>query len=89
MAKSKSRKSVAARSVSDLVEWSDHNDNGDYLSQMPEVDFDADLKRQKHLVSLDPELSAKVTRIAKAKKTSSESLINSWVREKISEPKIV
>jgi hypothetical protein len=89
MAKSKSRKSVAARSVSDLVEWFDHNDSGDYLSQMPEVDFDVDLKRRKHLVSLDPELSAKVTRIAKAKKTSSESLINSWVREKISEPKIV
>jgi len=54
---------------------------------MPEVDFEVDIKRRKHLVSLDPELSAKVTRIAKAKKTSSETLINSWVREKISEPR--
>lgn len=89
MAKSKSRKSVAARSVSDLVEWFDRNDSGDYLSQMPEVNFDVDIKRRKHLVSLDPDLSAKVTRIAKAKKTSSESLINSWVREKISEPRRV
>ena len=87
MAKSKSRKSVAARSVSSLVEWFDQNDTGDYLRQMPEVDFEVDIKRRKHLVSLDPELSAKVTRIAKAKKTSSETLINSWVREKISEPR--
>jgi len=89
MAKSKSRKIVAGDSVKDLVEWFDHNDSGDYLKQMPEVDFDVDIKRRKHLVSLDPELSAKVTRIAKAKKTSSETLINSWVREKISEPKSV
>lgn len=89
MAKSKSRKIVAGRSVNDLVEWFDHNDSGDYLRQMPVVDFDVDIKRRKHLVSLDPELSAKVTRIAKAKKTSSETLNNSWVREKISEPKSV
>ena len=87
MAKSKSRKTVAARSVSDLVEWFDQNDLGDYLRQMPEVDFEVDIKRRKHLVSLDPELSAKVTRIAKSKKTSSETLINSWVKEKLSEPR--
>jgi hypothetical protein len=85
MAKSKSRESVTARSLSDLVEWFDGNDTGDYLKQMPEVNFDVDIKRRKHLVSLDPELSAKVTTMAKAKKTSSESLINSWVREKVSE----
>lgn len=87
MAKSKSGKSVAGRSVGDLIEWFDRNDTGDYLKQMPEVDFDVDIKRRKHLVSLDPDLSAKVTRIARAKKTSSESLINSWVREKTSEPR--
>jgi hypothetical protein len=88
MAKSKPRKSVPARSVTDLVEWFDQNDIGDYLSEMSEASFDVDIKRRKHLVLLDPELSVKVTRIAKAKKTSSETLINSWVREKISEPKI-
>jgi hypothetical protein len=88
MARSKALKEVAARSTNELVEWFDRNDIGDSLNEMPEADFDVDIKRRKHLVSLDPELSAKVTRIAKAKKTSSETLINSWVREKISEPKI-
>jgi hypothetical protein len=87
MAKSKSRKNVTGRSINDLIEWFDRNDIGDYLKQMPEANFDVDIKRRKHLVSLDPDLAARVTRIAKAKKTSSESLINSWVREKISEPK--
>ena len=87
MAKSKSGKSVADSSVSDLIEWFDCNDIGDYLKQMPEVNFDVDIKRRKHLVSLDPDLSAKVTRIAKEKKTSSESLINSWVTEKTSAPR--
>lgn len=88
MAKSKPRKRATARSLTDLVEWFDQNDIGDYLSQMPETSFDVDIKRRKHLVLLVPELSAKVTELAKAKKTSSETLINSWVREKISEPKI-
>ncbi|MDX6501088.1 MAG: hypothetical protein QOG23_4348 [Blastocatellia bacterium] len=88
MAKSKPRKRATARSLTDLLEWFDQNDIGDYLSQMPETSFDVDIKRRKHLVLLDRELSAKVTELAKAKKTSSETLINSWVREKISEPKI-
>jgi hypothetical protein len=51
MAKSKSRESVTAHSLSDLVEWFDGNDTGDYLKQMPEVNFDVDIKRRKHLVS--------------------------------------
>lgn len=84
MVKNKSRKSAAVR---DLIEWFERDDLGDYLKQMPEVNFDVDIKRRRHLIRLDPELSAKVTSIAKAKNTSSESLINSWVREKISEPK--
>jgi hypothetical protein len=87
MAKSKSQTGVTARSLSDLIKWFDRNDTGEYLKEMPEVYFDVDIKRRRHFVSLDPELSAKVTRIAKAKKTSSESLINSWVRGKISERK--
>ena len=87
MAKNKFRKANAAPSVGKLVEWFDEHDTGDYLAQMPEVDFEINIKRRRHLVELEPDLAASLTKIAKAKKVSSETLVNSWVREKISEPK--
>jgi len=87
-AKSKSTKASSRRSISELIEWFDNNDTADYLEKMPEVEFDIDIKRRRHLVELEPELAAGVSKIAKAKKVSSKSLINSWVREKISRERI-
>jgi hypothetical protein len=85
MSKNRLRKRGVSSSLGGIIKCFEENDLGERLAQSPEVIFDVDIKRRKHLVSLDPDLSAKITRIAKAKKTSSESLINSWVREKISE----
>ena len=84
MRKSKSTKISSRRSIGELIEWFDNNNTADYLEKMPEVEFDIDIKRRRHLVELEPELAAGVSKIAKAKKVSSKSLINSWVREKIS-----
>ena len=84
MAKNKTQKPAVASSVNDIIEWFDRTDIGDHLRQMPQVNFDVEIKRRRHLVSLDPDLSAKVSKIARAKKISSESLISSWVREKVS-----
>jgi len=58
---------------------------GDYLDQMPEVDFDVDVKRKVHLVALDAELADKLTEFARSRQTSSEAIVNAWVREKILE----
>ena len=46
---------------------------GDYLDQMPEVHFDVNIKRRRHLVALEEHTVDKLTQIAKLKKVSSES----------------
>ena len=87
MPKSKFEKVRSKRSISELIEWFEKNDTADYLALMPEVEFDINIKRRRHLVELDPELAADVSKVAKAKKVSSSSLINSWVKEKVSKSK--
>jgi hypothetical protein len=52
---------------------------------MPAVEFEPGaIKVRKHLVAIDEEIVPKLDRIAKSKKMSSESLINKWLREKLS-----
>jgi hypothetical protein len=83
--KSKSGRLPQFHSLGELVEFFETHDMGDYWDQMPEVDFEVDIKTRRHLVGLDEEIADKVTEIAKAKQVPSEALINAWLREKISE----
>lgn len=83
MMKSKLKKMPHFKSVSDLVNFVERNDLGDYLEQLPEVHFNVNIKRKFHLFALDAKLATKLNQIAKSKKTSSEKLINSWIREKV------
>ncbi len=85
MAKSRSKKPPRFRSLDELVAFFDTHDLGDYLDKMPEAHFEVDLKRDVHLVAIDPELADEVTRIARSKRTTSGRLINSWLREKVQE----
>jgi hypothetical protein len=71
------------RSLDELVEHFDAHDWGDYLEHMPEADFDVDIEQQIHLVALDADLADKLTEIARTKHTSSEALVNTWVRERV------
>lgn len=84
MAKSKSKKLPKFDSLDELVEFLETHDTSPYWDQMPEVHFDIDIKKRTHLVALDEDLANKVTEIARAKKTSSQDLINSWIKEKLS-----
>ena len=87
MASNKLARTELAKSVKELVELFDTHDMGDYLAEKPEVEFDIRIKKRRHLVSIDPDLAASVTKIARNKRVSSETLINSWLREKVSERK--
>ncbi len=84
MARSKAE-SLPAGSVHELVEFFDTHDMGDDWDQMPEVHFDVDIERRAHLVTLDEDLVSKITEVARARHVSSESLINSLLREKLAE----
>lgn len=83
MAKSKAKTLPELNSVNELVDFFETHDMGDYWEQMPEADFDIKIKRRKHLIVLEEDIATKVTQIAKAKKVSSESLINTWLKEKL------
>ncbi len=83
MAKSKATPLPEFDSTAELVDFFETHDMGDYWEQMPEADFEIKLKHRKHLIALEEDVVMKVTRIAKAKKVSSEALINTWLKEKL------
>jgi hypothetical protein len=83
MAESKAKTLPKMNSMSELVDFFDTHDMGDYWEQMPEVDFEVGIKGRKHLVALEEEVATQVTQIAKEKKIPSEALINTWLKEKL------
>ncbi len=85
MAKSRRKGLPHFRSLDKLVEFFDAHDLGEYWDEMPEAHFEVDIKRRVHLVAIDAKLADKLTQIARTMQTSSEELINSWLREKVLE----
>lgn len=84
MAENDSQKLPSFTSLDELVEFFDTNDMGDYEESLPEVNFDVDLRRKIHLVAIDEETNNRLTEIAEQERTPAESLVNSWLKEKIS-----
>ncbi len=83
MAKNKTKKLPEFKSLDDLVEFFDSQDLGDFWEDLPEAQFDVNMKSKKHLFTLDDDVAKKLTKIAKNKEISSQSLINQWIKESI------
>lgn len=84
MKESKTSKSLPFNSIDELVEYVDAgNDLSDYLDEMPEAHFDINIKRRKHMVEIDAELASKLREIARQRQTTTEALVDSWLREKV------
>jgi hypothetical protein len=83
MRKSKSKSLPKFDSLSELVGFFDSHDMGDYWDQMPEADFDINIKTKKYLIAVDKEIIPKLNRMAKSKKIPAEKLVNTWLREKL------
>ena len=71
------------KSLDRLIEFFEGHDMGEYLSEMPEARFDVVLKKRTHLVVIEAKLAGQLTRIARTRRTSSQGLINAWLREKV------
>jgi hypothetical protein len=84
MGENDSQKLPSFTSLDELVEFFDTNDMGDYEESLPEANFDVDLRRKTHLVAIDEETNNRLTEIAEQEQTPAESLVNSWLKEKIS-----
>jgi hypothetical protein len=83
MPKSKSKTLPEFKSLNELVEFFDTNDLGEYWDEMPEANFEVDLRKRTHLFSIDSELAVRLTEIAKMRQISSQTLVNGWLKEKI------
>ncbi len=71
-------------SLDALTRFFDENDLGEYIEEMPEANFEVDLKNRKFYVAIDQEISEKLSEISKHEHLPSEKIVNSWLREKIS-----
>lgn len=67
-------------SIDDLVEFFDTNDFGEY--DLPDADFDVDIKKRTFLVAVDKSLMVKLGKVARAQHISTGELVNSWLEEK-------
>ena len=85
MTKSKSEKLPRFGSLDEFVKFFETHDLGEYWAEMPEAHFEVDIKRKTHLFAIDTGLANKLTEIAKNRETSSATLINAWLKEKIRE----
>lgn len=84
MAENNSQRLPSFASLDDLVDFFDSHDMGDYEGDLPEAHFEVDLRRKTHLVAIDEETNSRLTEIAEQERTPAESLVNSWLKEKIS-----
>lgn len=85
MERSKPKAFPRFRSLDELVKFFDTHDLGEYWEEMPKAHFEVDISRRIHLFTLDAELAGKLTKISKSRKTPSETLIKTWLKEKIRE----
>lgn len=85
MAGSKSKALPQFESITELVDFFDTHDLGDYWDNLPEAQFDIDIRKRRHLVAIDEKLMKRVSEIAKSKRMPAERLINRWLEEKMLE----
>ncbi|PSB16935.1 hypothetical protein C7B69_17515 [filamentous cyanobacterium Phorm 46] len=83
MTESKSKKLPKFDSERELYEFFETHDMGEYESELPEVNFDVDIKQSHYLVSIDRYLMNKLLDVAKDQQVSVEILLDSWLKEKL------
>ncbi len=85
MVESKGNSLPKFSSQTELVDFFDTHDMGDYADALPEVSFDVDLQRSHYLVSVDEGIMQNLLAIAREQKISVELLLNGWLKEKVEE----
>lgn len=72
-------------SIDELVQFFDTHDMGLYQEELPETHFDVDIKKQCFLISVNEELMKKLSEVARAQHTTTEALVNAWLKEKVAQ----
>ena len=84
MVKSKSTISKA-RSYQEIGEFWDTHDLSKYWDQTKPAEFEVDIQSETIYYPIERKLSAQISKIAKRRGVSPETLLNLWLQEKIGE----
>ena len=85
MAENSEKKLPKFGSIEALTDFFDKNDMGEYMESMPEAEFDVELGHRKHFVAVDDDVAEKLSEISRNEQIPSGAIVNSWLREKISD----
>lgn len=72
-----------ARSYEEMGEYWDTHSVDEVWDRTEPVEFEIDIKSERHYYPIERDLSKKLHQIAEAQGVSSETLINLWVQEKV------
>ena len=82
----KSKSSISkARSYQEIGEFWDTHDLTEYWDQTTPVEFEADIQSEAIYYPIERKLSAQISRVAKRRGVSAETLLNLWLQEKLGE----
>ncbi len=85
MQKSKKVKPIPGEftSLKEVSDFWDVHDVSDYWTETKAADFKVSLRKEPKYVALEDEIAKKLFKTAKKKHTSSETLVNLWLKEKL------
>jgi hypothetical protein len=88
MGKSKSTISKG-RTYQEIGEYWDTHDLSEYWSQTKPVEFEVEIESEAIYYPIERKLSAEITRIAKRRGVSAETLLNMWLQERVGKERTV
>ena len=74
-----------AKSYREIAEFWDAHDLADYRDQTEPVDLEVDVQTEVTYYALERELSQELAKVAQERGVSAETLLNTWVQEKLTE----
>lgn len=72
-----------ATSYREMAEFWDERSLADYWNATEPAEFEVSLESEDFYYKVDPNLAHQVNRLARQRETTTEDLINSWIREKL------
>jgi len=72
------------KNIMEASNFWDKHDITDYWADTKEVKFKASLKKEPKYIAIEKNLAKKALAVAKEKRVSIETLVNLWLKEKLS-----
>lgn len=73
------------KQLDEAADFWDSHDLGDYWAQTRRAIFDVQITSERNYVAVENSLAEKLAELARARGVSVETLLNLWIREKVSQ----